>query len=30
MYSNAAYPKNVMGDYFLPIMNGSSIIGALV
>ncbi|KAF1365945.1 MFS general substrate transporter [Lizonia empirigonia] len=30
MYTNAAYPGNSISDYFLPMMNGCSILGAIL
>ncbi|KAL1611340.1 hypothetical protein SLS59_000058 [Nothophoma quercina] len=30
MYTNAAYPGNHVSDYFLPMMNGCSILGAVL
>lgn len=30
MYTNAAYPSNSISDYFLPMMNGCSILGAIL
>lgn len=30
MYTNAAYPGNSVSEYFLPMMNGGMIIGAIL